>query len=200
MMLVRTCLGSAFAWMALTACGASETKGRTPSDEHASPEDGATAGDGHALMRKKAPPFKLKLASGGSYKPSDGAGKVVVLDFWATWCAPCKASFPKLDALYRRHKSEEFMFVGVNEDEAGNDDAIRAFLAETGATFPIALDSKQKIAEKYRVDAMPSTFVIDKKGIVRFVHDGSHTDSAKTIEREVKQLLAADDDESGAEE
>ena len=174
-----------------TACGGGAGA------KSASPSGGA-----HGLIRKKAPGFTLQRTKGGPFKPSEAEGKVLVLDFWATWCVPCKASFPKLDAIYRKYKGTGLELIGVNEDESGAKDEIDSFISDTGATFPIILDSKQKVAEKYGVEAMPSTIVIDKKGVVRFVHDGSHGDEDKIIEKEVKKLLADDGEEEagGAEE
>ena len=171
--------------VATSACGPAGQGGKTAADDD-------SGGSAHALVRKKTPAFSLKLAKGGSFKPADAEGKVLVLDFWATWCGPCKASFPKLDGLYRRYKAQGVEFVGISIDETGNDEAIRGFLTATGATFPIALDTEQKVAKKYAVEAMPSTFVIDQHGVVRFVHDGSHGDVDKAIEAEIRQLLKGD--------
>ncbi len=145
-------------------------------------------GASHPLSRKVAPDVTLELKDGGTFRPKDAQGKVLVLDFWATWCAPCKASFPKVDAIHKKHKDAGLMVMGVNEDDerAGVD----AFLTDTGATFPIGFDTKGKAAEAYGVDTMPSSFVIDRRGVVRFVHSGYHPDDAAAIEAEVEQLLA----------
>jgi thiol-disulfide isomerase/thioredoxin len=153
---------------------------------------GAPKGGAHGLIRKKAPTFSLKKFKGGKFDSASNDGKVVVVDFWATWCGPCKASFPKVDAIYRKYKSKGVVVIGVNEDEDGGD--IAGFLDDTGASFPIALDKNQKVAESFGVEAMPSTILIDKSGVVRFVHDGSHGDEDKEIEKEIKKLLADGDE------
>lgn len=145
-------------------------------------------GSSHPLARKVAPDVSLELRDGGTFRPADAKGKVVVMDFWATWCAPCKASFPKVDAIFQKHKDQGLVVVGVNEDEERG--GIDAFLANTGAKFPIAYDAKGKAAEVFGVDTMPSSFVIDRRGVVRFVHSGYHPDDASAIEAEVEQLLA----------
>ncbi|MFI5297943.1 MAG: TlpA family protein disulfide reductase [Polyangiales bacterium] len=172
-----------------------EKKKKGDDDDGGSKSKGAPKGGAHGLIRKKAPAFSLKKFKGGKFESSSADGKVLIVDFWATWCGPCKASFPKVDALYRKYKAKGVVVIGVNEDEDGGD--IAGFVDDTGATFPIALDKNQKVAESFGVEAMPSTILIDKSGVVRFVHDGSHGDEDKEIEKEIKKLLA---DDGGSEE
>lgn len=128
------------------------------------------------------------MRDGGSFRPSNARGKVLVLDFWATWCAPCKASFPKIDALYRKHRAAGLEVVGVDEDEEHGE--VAQFLADTKATFPIAFDKGGRAAEAFGVETMPSSFVIDRRGVVRYVHSGYHPDDAPQIAAEVEELLA----------
>lgn len=142
----------------------------------------------HPLARKPAPDVEVKLASGGPFHPRDAAGKVLVLDFWATWCAPCKASFPKVDAIYQKHAAKGLMVVAINEDE--EPDKVPPFLAEVKPSFTIAYDNKGKAAEAFGVETMPSSFIIDRRGVVRYAHSGYHPDDAATIESEIEELLA----------
>jgi cytochrome c biogenesis protein CcmG/thiol:disulfide interchange protein DsbE len=159
---------------------------------------GGTGGGGgggdestHALKRKAAPDGKLKTTEGEAVRVADFKGKVLIVDYWATWCGPCKASFPKIDALYKKHKDEGLEVVAINENDEPKDmKAIAEFVKETGASFTIALDSDGKLASKYAVETMPSTFVIDRSGVVRYVHAGYHDDEAEKLEKEVSKLLA----------
>jgi peroxiredoxin len=149
---------------------------------------GAGKGSNHPLARKVAPEFQVKLAKGGEFKPKDASGHVLVLDFWATWCAPCKVSFPKIDAIYRKKKDKGLDVIAMNEDE--DTKGVDAFVKETNASFPIGLDEGGKAAEKYGVETMPSSFLIDRRGVVRYVHSGYHPEDAAQIEAEVDELLA----------
>ena len=150
---------------------------------------GAASGGGsdHPLLRQVAPDSEVKLQSGPSWKPTNASGKVLVIDFWATWCGPCKESFPKLDALYKKHGSRGLEVVGINEDE--DPKGIQAFVQQTGATFPIALDPDGNMATTYNVGTMPSEFVLDRKGVVRYVHSGYHPEEMDALEEEVTELL-----------
>jgi cytochrome c biogenesis protein CcmG/thiol:disulfide interchange protein DsbE len=142
----------------------------------------------HPMARKPAPDIEVKLASGAAFHPRDAKGKVLVLDFWATWCAPCKASFPKVDAIYKKHASQGLEVVAINEDE--DPGKVPPFLAEVKPSFTIAYDNNGKGAEAFGVETMPSSFVIDRRGVVRYAHSGYHPDDAATIESEIEELLA----------
>lgn len=127
------------------------------------------------------------MEKGGAFRPKDDHGKVLVLDFWATWCGPCKASFPRIDAIYKKLGPKGLEVVAINEDE--DTKGVDAFVKDTGVTFPIAFDKAGKAAESFGVETMPSSFVIDKRGVVRFAHSGYHPDEAAKIEAEINQLL-----------
>lgn len=142
----------------------------------------------HPLARKPAPAVVLKLEKGGVFRPADARGKVLLLDFWATWCQPCKASFPRVEAIYRKHGASGLEVVAVNEDEEVN--AVPAFLAETPVTFTIAYDDEGKAAGSFGVQSMPSSYLVDRKGIVRYAHSGYHPDDAAQVEAEIEELLA----------
>lgn len=142
----------------------------------------------HPLARKPVPEVALELDQGGAFKPADAKGKVLVLDFWATWCGPCKASFPKVDAIYRKHKAEGLEVVAINEDDEHS--KVPAFVSETKVSFAIAFDKDGKAAESFGVQTMPSSFVIDRRGVVRYAHSGYHPDDAAQIEAEIAGLLA----------
>ncbi len=151
-------------------------------------ESGKSGGDAHPLARQVAPDVTLKLQKGGSWHPGDASGKVLLIDFWATWCGPCKDSFPKLEGLKGKYEGKGLEVVGVNEDEDGK--GISSFLTLTGATFTIALDPAQDAGNTYGVQNMPTEFLIDRKGVVRFVHAGYHSDSMDELDAEIQQLLS----------
>src|ERR1039458_5882299 len=93
-------------------------------------------------------------------------GKVVYVDFWASWCGPCKQSFPWLDSLVREYSSQNFVVIGVNVDK--DRDRAEQFLNETPAEFSIVYDPKGELATAYKVAGMPSGILIDRSGHVRF--------------------------------
>jgi cytochrome c biogenesis protein CcmG, thiol:disulfide interchange protein DsbE len=145
------------------------------------------AKDAHPLARKSVPEVELKLQKGGSWRPADANGKVLIVDFWASWCEPCRDSFPKLDAIYKRHENGGLVVVAINEDEEPT--KIPNFLQSTGVTFPVALDPSGSAASSFGVSKMPSQFVVDRRGVVRFVHSGYQPDEMEALEDEIKQLL-----------
>ena len=114
-------------------------------------------------------------------------GSVVYVDFWASWCVPCRLSMPALDALYRRNKARGFTVVGVNKDATLAD--ARRFLAKVPVTFPLAADPADAAARGFDVKAMPSGYLVDRKGIVRHVHRGFTTGTGAELEREIDSLL-----------
>lgn len=96
-------------------------------------------------------------------KLADLKGKVVLLNFWATWCPPCKEEMPSMERLYRRYKSRKFTVVALSVDSEGAS-VVAPFVKTHGLTFPVALDSKMAVAERYRVRGLPTTFIIDRRG------------------------------------
>jgi thiol-disulfide isomerase/thioredoxin len=116
------------------------------------------------------------------------AGKVVYLDFWASWCAPCRTSFPLLNKLHEKLKAKGFEVVAVNLDE----DKANAekFLKEFKVDFTVLRDAKGEWADKFVVESMPTSFIIDKQGVVQNIHHGFASDDIKELEEKITQLLA----------
>jgi peroxiredoxin len=168
--------------LALTACGASADEGKG-SD---------SAGDTGGLVGNPAPDFAVKAITGGSGTVSLKSlrGKVVLVDFWGTFCEPCKKSFPKLQDLNTKYAASGFRIVGISEDESDDKDKIPGFASSYGAKFTLGWDEDKSIAKNYKPNTMPSSYIIDKKGVVRFVHVGFHDGEEVEIEKEVKGLLA----------
>ena len=141
-------------------------------------EAGATAPE-LAVARLDEPAQPLSLAS--------LRGSVVYVDFWASWCVPCRLSMPALDALYKQNRARGFAVVGVNKDVSAAD--ARRFLVKVPVTFALATDAQDAAARAFDVKAMPSGYLIDRKGVVRKVHRGFTAETAETLAREVDALL-----------
>lgn len=159
------------------------------SGESAGPQ---TAGGGdaakHELLNNPAPTFAGDNVNGsGKVSLDDYKGKVVLVDFWATWCQPCEKSFPKLEELRVKYNASGFEIVAVSEDDESG--GIKKFAETHGAKFPLLWDKDKSIAGKYKPPNMPSSFLVDRKGVVRNVHLGYHDGAEKEIEQEVKSLL-----------
>jgi thiol-disulfide isomerase/thioredoxin len=115
-------------------------------------------------------------------------GKVVYVDFWASWCGPCAKSFPFLNQLHNELKDKGLHVIGVNLDE--NSEDAKAFLTDYPVDFPVAKDTGEQCARKFDVKAMPSSYLVDRNGIVRHVHFGFRTGEAEDVRKQVEQLLA----------
>ena len=134
----------------------------------------------------KAPDFTLETIDGrAKLSLSDLRGQVVVVDFWATWCAPCKRYLPRLAELEIAHDGVRVLAVNI-DDERRN--AVE-FLKRNRIHLTALFDEKKEVVEEYGVSAMPSAFVIDKRGVVRFVHTGYTDNEVEQIKNEVEDLL-----------
>ena len=130
----------------------------------------------------------VSLAEGGkTITLAEFKGQVVYVDFWASWCVPCRLSMPALEDLYRRNKSRGFAVVGVNKDATAAE--ARRFLAKVPVSFPLVLDSADAAARGFDVNAMPSGYLVDRKGVVRHVHRGFTVETGAALEREIESLL-----------
>jgi thiol-disulfide isomerase/thioredoxin len=128
------------------------------------------------------------LTEGGSpVSLADLKGQVVYVDFWASWCVPCRLSMPTLDDLYRRNRSRGFAVVGVNKDATAAD--ARRFVAKVPVTFALVQDASDAAARGFDVKAMPSGYLVDRKGVVRHVHRGFTAETGAALEREIDSLL-----------
>ncbi len=146
------------------------------------------SGAKHELLNNPAPDFSGDSVNGkGKIALQQWKGKVVLVDFWATWCQPCQKSFPKLEELRVKYSASGFEIVAVSEDDEQN--GVKEFGASYGTKFPLLWDKDKSIANKWHPPAMPSSFLVDKKGVVRFVHLGYHDGEEKEIEAELKSLL-----------
>lgn len=115
-------------------------------------------------------------------------GKVVYLDFWASWCAPCRTSFPLLNKLHQKLKDQGFEVVAINLDE--NKAKAEAFLKEIPVGFSILRDEKGEWSDQYVVESMPTSFIIDKQGVIQTIHKGFTSDDIHELEQKITELLA----------
>lgn len=126
--------------------------------------------------------------SGKSISLSSYRGKVVYVDFWASWCVPCRISMPTLDRLAKEHAAKGFEVVGVNKDVRA-DDAER-FLKRVPVSFTLVGDSSDNAAKAFKVKTMPSGYLVDRKGVVRHIHGGFTRSTSDLLAEEVTKLLA----------
>ncbi len=116
--------------------------------------------------RSSAPPvFSARTLDGGMFSLEGQRGKPVIVNFWATWCAPCRAELPAFEAVHRAHAGSDVVIVGVNVAEP--QDVVAKFVADMGLTFPIALDPSGEVGELYRVQGLPTTIFISPEGTIR---------------------------------
>ena len=122
------------------------------------------------LTGQAAPDFALKNSSGDNVRLSEYRGDVVMVNFWATWCGPCRQEMPLLDELYSRYERVGFSLLGVNID----DDSRKAMnmVSDLGVSFPVLFDARKEVSKLYKVEAMPVTVLIDREGTIRYVHHG----------------------------
>ncbi|EYF04339.1 TlpA family protein disulfide reductase [Chondromyces apiculatus] len=151
-------------------------------------ETGANQG---GLVGQKAPEIAAAAVTGEGPKTlAEASGKVVILDFWATYCAPCKKSFPKYQEMVEELGSDVAVIaVSVDDPEDATEDKLKKFAEETGVKFSIVWDKDKATAGKYSPPKMPTSFIIDKDGNVKHVHAGYESGEEAKIADEVKALL-----------
>ncbi len=139
------------------------------------------------LTGRTAPDFVLKSATGENLRLSEYRGDVVMINFWATWCGPCRQEMPLLDELYGRYQRVGFSLLGVNID----DDPRRAMamVNELGVSFPVLFDEQKQVSRLYQVEAMPVTILLDREGTVRYVHHGYKPGYEQKYLNEIRSLL-----------
>ena len=138
-------------------------------------------------VQGKAPDFTLKSASGKNLKLSEYRGEVVLLNFWASWCGPCRQEMPYLEQLQDRYASYGFTVMGVNVEEDSS--KARKMLKDVSVTFPILFDTSNSVSKAYKVAAMPTTVIIDRDGNMRYLHKGYKAGDEATYKQWIKKLI-----------
>lgn len=132
-----------------------------------------------------APDFQLPSLGGETVALSDYQGQVILVNTWATWCPPCKAEMPAIDEFYKTHQNEGFVVLAINSQEDAA--TVQRFINTQGFTFSVLLDTQARVINQYKVRGLPTSFVIDRDGIVRYVHTGAITQ--RQLEEVIGPLL-----------
>ena len=150
----------------------------------------ALAGPGTAAAASvsgPAPNFTLKSLGGKNLKLSEMAGNVVLINFAASWCGPCREEMPLLNAMHNKYEPLGFTVLGVNVEEQA--DSARGFLKDFPVDFPILLDDRNQVSKLYNVVAMPTTVVVDRDGNMRYLHKGYKSGDEKKYQEMIKKLV-----------
>jgi peroxiredoxin len=134
-----------------------------------------------------APQFTLTTLEGQPSGLSQYKGQVVMVNFWATWCGPCQQEMPLLDQMYKKYKPAGFTLIGVNVDKAAP--AVKELLTRKPVSFPVLLDPANSVSKAYKVDEMPSSVIIDRKGNIRYVHRGYKPGDENDYQDRIRQLI-----------
>jgi peroxiredoxin len=136
-----------------------------------------------------APDFTLQDSDAKKYSLKDYRGKVILLNFWATWCPPCRREMPSIERLHQKLKDRDFVVLALDQKEG--DDQVFAFTGDIGVdlTFPILFDKNSSVSRAYVVQGLPTTYIIDKKGNVRFRAIGGREFDHPEVEKQILQLM-----------
>lgn len=141
-----------------------------------------------AEEKSPAPDFTLKDINGKDISLSSFKGKVMLINFWGTFCVPCRKEMPSLEIIYKTYKDKGFVVLAVSEDKSIS--SVKEFVKEYRLTFPVVLDEDKKVAKQYKVSILPVTFLLDKKGMIskKFFGEREWTDAES--KKMVEELLS----------
>jgi len=167
MRMIRSLVAAAFATLAALAAG--------------------SAAAAAPMANVAAPDFTLRGSDGRNVRLDELRGQVVLVNFWATWCGPCREEMPHLDTLYQKYRKSGFVLLGVNVDDDPH--TALATAARLNVSFPVLLDTDKKVSKLYDLNTMPSTIVIDRDGKMRFLHRGYRAGTEGDYEQQIRGLL-----------
>lgn len=142
---------------------------------------------GGVFAATPAPDFTLKSSTGDNVRLAEQRGQVVMLNFWASWCGPCREEMPLLDGIAKKYGKMGFVLYGINVEE--DNTPAKKMLKELGVTFPILFDPESKLSSLYSVDAMPTSVMIDKKGNIRYVDRGYKAGDENKYREQILELI-----------
>jgi len=137
--------------------------------------------------QQMAPDFTLPSAEGRNLRLAEQRGQVVLINFWASWCGPCRVEMPHLNRLHEQFKAGGFVVLAVNIDDDPRHGAATA--ARWGLRFPVLLDADKAVVRRYDLGTMPSTVLVDRDGRIRHLHRGWREGLDATYERQIKELM-----------
>ena len=138
-------------------------------------------------VQAPAPDFTLRNTEGRNLRLKEQRGQVVLVNFWASWCGPCKQEMPHLNRLHDKYRSAGFVLLGVNIDEDAQLGAATA--GRWGLKFPVLLDTDKTVVRQYDLGSMPATVLIDRDGRVRHLHRGYREGVETTYEQQIRELV-----------
>lgn len=153
------------------------------------PTIGSTGENSPAETGKKAPSCMINSLSSspGTINLQDYSGKVILIDFWASWCVPCRKSFPLLNQLDKRYRNAGLQIIGIGVDENSSD--AERFIEKFPVTFTLGLDTKGNCPKAYSVKGMPSSYLIDRNGMMREIFIGFRENEIQSIEKSINELI-----------
>lgn len=140
-----------------------------------------------AAIGQSAPDFALPNISGKNIRLKELRGQVVLINFWASWCGPCRQEMPLLDDMYKKYSKLGFVILGINVEQDSS--KAKTYLHDVPVTFPILYDTKNSLSKLYDVNAMPTTVIVDRNGNVRYLHQGYKPGYEETYKKEIKDLI-----------
>jgi cytochrome c biogenesis protein CcmG/thiol:disulfide interchange protein DsbE len=141
----------------------------------------SSAVSGALEVGKPAPDFNYPDAQGKTVSLSDLSGKVVVINFWATWCGPCRQEMPLIDALANNDDNEALGIVLLSVNAGESRDAVNSYMATNGYTFDVILDGNNAISSKYNIRYIPTTIFVGRDGVIRSIKTGAFLDQAELV-------------------
>ena len=148
---------------------------------------GASVAPAAVAPATAAPDFTLRSVDGPNLRLQEQRGRVVLVNFWASWCGPCRQEMPHLNKLYEKYRASGFVLLGINVDDDTRNAADVA--AKLGLKFPVLLDTDKTVSRLYDLATMPSTVLIDREGKVRFIHRGYLAGYEDAYDKQIRELL-----------